>query len=412
MFKKAIAQAPLAFLASTLVAMFFYEFAKAWLSISMIGILLSMLLLMPIKQIVSNFYSKRHFFLLSLSGVFLFLFLPQSDNISYGWNRIELRGALLALCIAFASMKELTKKQFLCLMILYVLLSVSFVTYVLYGYILDFETINQRYLHAQVMPTPLNHVRFSLMVAMAAYISYIIVYHEFIKEKWATILMVFATLYLITFLHIYAVRSGLLAIYVLLIFEVLRMWILQKNRWPMFLLIGVSSITLFTSIALFPTLTNKIKDTRADIITYQNKTYPNYSSLTTRLISFDAAIHQFKEHPLVGCGIGDIKDASDAYFRKNYPTIDTPILPHNQFLFFLAATGIIGLCIFVATFYAPLWFVKARQNKLLLAQYLILGVAFMTEPMLETQLGMAFSIIFILIPLVIDSDSFALLQSK
>ncbi len=106
-----------------------------------------------------------------------------------------------------------------------------------------------------------------------------------------------------------------------------------------------------------------------------------------------------KKEPFGGCGLGDIKDEMDSFFKIHFPLVETPILPHNQFLFYLAATGIFGFAVFCVTFYFPLFYKRNRQNKILLMQYVVLTLSFMTEPMLETQLGMAYSVLFILLPL-------------
>jgi O-antigen ligase len=205
--------------------------------------------------------------------------------------------------------------------------------------------------------------------------------------------------FLFLFLHLYSVRSGLVAIYSIIIVEL----IVQAIRTKRYLLLSgmVSGLFLLFTIAVkfVPTLNNKWVNTTADIQTYLSKGYPNYNSLTTRLISYDAAIAIFRKEPILGCGLGDIKDETDTYFRTNYPMIDIPILPHNEFLFYLAATGIVGLLVFCFTFYFPLFYKRNWRNKILLMQYVVLTVSFMTEPMLETQLGMAFSLLFIMLPL-------------
>jgi O-antigen ligase len=157
---------------------------------------------------------------------------------------------------------------------------------------------------------------------------------------------------------------------------------------------------------MIPTLNNKWVNTVADLNVYLDKGYPNYNSLTTRFISYEAAFSIFKQNPLLGCGIGDIKDETDLFFKTNYPMIDIPILPHNQFLFYLSATGIIGLLVFCFAFYFPLFYQKNWRNPVLLVQYVVITLSFMTEPMLETQLGVAFTVLFIFLPLTQSSDEF------
>jgi O-antigen ligase len=268
------------------------------------------------------------------------------------------------------------------------------------NYLIHYDLINASYLQAKVMPTLINHVRFSIMMAMGCYLSYYLFKKEFVLkfpfEKW---IYVGISLFLFIFIHIYSVRSGLLAIYGIILTELIIYIIKSRNYWKPALLAGSLGLILIVLINLTPTLRNKWINTKADISTYLNKGYPNYSSLTTRFISYDAAVSIFSQNIWLGCGLGDIKAESDRYFKTHYPEIDIPILPHNQFLFCLAATGIIGLVLFLITFFYPVFYKRNWKNEVLLMQFVVLFLSFQTEPMLETQLGLAYALLFILLPL-------------
>jgi O-antigen ligase len=239
------------------------------------------------------------------------------------------------------------------------------------------------------------------MAAMACYISYYLMQQKQQAtnqtESW---IWMGVLVYLIIFLHLFSVRSGLIAFYGVVAVE---LWLNVKQKIGMrkvvFIFTGLL-LFLIASIRFIPTLNNKWVNTIADVRVYQNHGYANFNSLTTRFISYEAAITIFKENPLVGCGLGDVKDKTDQYFIEHYPEVETPILPHNQFLFMLAATGLIGMSLFIFLFYSPLLYKSNRRNSLLVVHYVILTLSFMTEPMLETQLGMGYSILFIMLPLM------------
>jgi O-antigen ligase len=97
----------------------------------------------------------------------------------------------------------------------------------------------------------------------------------------------------------------------------------------------------------------------------------------------------------LGCGLGDIEDLNNQIFAEKYPDITKKIIPHNQFLFYLAAIGILGLLVFIASFYFPA--LSDFKNLNLLAHYLVISMAFLIEAFLTTQLGVAYTIIFILL---------------
>lgn len=365
----------------------------------MFGLLITIVLTYSPKVWLQSFVKNPVFLSLGLSGVVLGLFMLNSANISYGWNRLELRGAILGLAIAFASIPKWKEGDLNLLLFIYVLTAFGVSIYTFGSYLLNYTEINVMYLEAKVMPTILNHVRFSIMIAMAVYVSYYLYQQRFGNNLVLRNGLLIISFLLFCFLHVYSVRSGLIAVYGIMILEIGK-YVVRTKRYKLGIGLVLSfAILLSIAVHVIPTLNNKWQNTKADFNTYVNNTYPNYSSVTTRLISFDAAIYIFKRHPLTGIGIGDIKDETDLYFREHYPMIDIPILPHNQFLFYLAATGIIGLLFFIGLFYFPLWYKQGYKNKLLLVQYVVLTLSFMTEPMLETQLGMAYSVFFLMLPL-------------
>lgn len=102
---------------------------------------------------------------------------------------------------------------------------------------------------------------------------------------------------------------------------------------------------------------------------------------------------------MFGCGLGDIEDVNNQIFKSKYPDIDKKILPHNQFLFFFASIGLIGLILFMVSFYFPLRLKILRNNQIIFTQYVLLSTFFMVEAPLETQLGVGFSLLFLLLPM-------------
>lgn len=390
---------PLAFLCSFIVSLFFYEAAKAWLSISMFGMIGCALLLHTPKTVLIAFYKQKAMFVLSLSCLFLLLYLPFSTNTAYAWNRIEIKTPLLGLAVAFAVIGKIEQRRYHFLLAVYALLCMLTAAYTIGNYLFSYEAVTESYLRAKVMPSLVNHVRYSIMVAMGTYVAWYLYQQNYVLGRLSKQVFLFIAILLFIFLHIYSVRSGLVAIYGILIVELL-LYVKRTGNYKVFagICLGIG-LTVLLAVRFIPTLHNKWVNTVSDAKVYIDKGYPNYNSLTTRFISYEGAISIFKKEPFGGCGLGDIKDEMDSFFRVHFPLVETPILPHNQFLFYLAATGIFGFVLFCATFYFPLLYRRNWRNKILLMQYVVLTLSFMTEPMLETQLGMAYSVLFILLPL-------------
>lgn len=381
-------------------SLFFYEQGKAWLSVSMFGVAFSSFMQEPLRKHWHYFVGNKSYVWLTLSVLVLPLYFLNSSDLQYYGQRLLMRVPFLVLPFAFAGITLLSGRAYQKLLCLFVFLSFVVALGTFVNYLFNIDTINESYLRAQVMPSILNHVRLSIMLAMGAYIAFYLFRERFVwkfgMERWI-FLGIAVSLFL--FVHFYSVRSGLIALYAAVFVEIGYYIYKSRNyaRAGLILLVLISSLLL--AVKFVPTLNNKWINTLADLHVYQTKAYPNFNSLTTRLISYDAAIVIFKESPWFGCGLGDIKNQTDAYFKESYPMIDTPILPHNQFLFCLAAMGIVGLLFFCFTFFYPLFQKRNWSNRILIVHYAILFLSFQTEPMLETQLGVAYSLLFILLPL-------------
>lgn len=381
-------------------SLFFYELGKAWLSVSMFGIVFSSFFQEPLRNHWNIFVSNKSYVWITLSILILPLYFLNSTDIHYYGERVLMRVPFLVLPFAFAGLTLLYNKAYQKLLCLFVLLSFVVALGTFVNYLFHIDAINESYLRAKVMPSILNHVRLSIMLAMGAYIAFYLFREKFVwkfgVERWVYLGI---AMLLFLFVHFYSVRSGLIALYSAVFVEIGYYVYKTGNYTRMVFLILLLFSSLFLAVKFVPTLNNKWVNTVTDLHVYQTKAYPNFNSLTTRLISYDAAIVIFKKSPWLGCGLGDIKTEMDNYFKEFYPMIDTPILPHNQFLFCLASMGIVGFLFFCFTFFYPLFQKRNWSNRILIVHYVILFVSFQTEPMLETQLGVAYSIFFILLPL-------------
>jgi O-antigen ligase len=125
--------------------------------------------------------------------------------------------------------------------------------------------------------------------------------------------------------------------------------------------------------------------------------------LASRLISYKNAIEICNESSwLIGCGLGDIQDLNTKKFKELFPDVSKPIIPHNQFLYLLAATGITGVLLFTFAFMYPIWRFRRNMNAILIGIYIVLLLSFQVEPVLQTQLGVAFSAFFLLMGIMLS----------
>ncbi|WP_400193466.1 O-antigen ligase family protein [Hymenobacter sp. B81] len=266
-------------------------------------------------------------------------------------------------------------------------------------YLLHAREINELYTHSQVMPTVPDHIRFSLLVALSIVVGAVLLEQGCLAGRARQLVLV-ATAFLVGYLHLLAVRSGLMAFYALA--SVGLLVVLRRRDWPRVLRLGLLLIMLpVLSYWLLPTFYNKYHNTREDAGKVEHTRSANNYSLVGRVYSYQAALHIVRDHPLIGVGKADMEAEMAARYRRYFPQIgaESYIKPHNQFLYYLAAFGGVGLLAWLLCFYFPLWWVRCQPAPLLRAQYLIVTLSFLVEPTLETQTGITFGLFFLLLPL-------------
>ncbi len=385
-----------------IAGIFLIDFVRILPSISMILIVLLGISywIKPTTKNVAN--NATSFWLLTST---FFILLPSwfySDNTGYLFEKWQIALPYLVLPIAFIKIPKLSDRRLFILYGLYFALTllVSMIAFVYY--LFHQESINQLYLESRVMPTILSHhPTLSLMMVFAVYIGYWMYQSKrFYKLKIERNLMAIGAIFLFIFIHIFSVRSGLLALYLVVLLELSR-WIFEKKQYKNALIAGISLLVIGgTTLMVSPTVSNKIANTTQDLNNYQSNGSANNQSLSSRIISYKNAIRIAQESSVwMGCGLGDVKDLNEAIFAKDYPDVTKRIIPHNQFLFYFAAIGILGVLAFCFFFYAPLWKYQAYKNPLLLVHIVIISIGFMFESPLQSQVGVAYSLVFYLLPL-------------
>lgn len=266
-------------------------------------------------------------------------------------------------------------------------------------YLLNAEYINELYVHSKIMPTVPDHIRFSLLVVLSIAVGAVMLNRK-VLTGWRRAAVMAATIFLAGFLHLLAVRSGLVALYVLAVVAI--GYLLKKRDWRKAASVAAMMVVLpVVSYFTLPTFYNKYHNTKDDASRVEQTRSANNYSLVGRVYSYQTALQVWKDNPVWGVGKADLRDEMAARYREFFPQIDAEhqIQPHNQFLLYLVAFGTLGLAVFVLAFYYPLWWARRRHAPMLVAQYIIVTLSFMVEPTMEGQTGLTFSLFFLLLPL-------------
>ena len=319
----------------------------------------------------NNFLSIGLIFL-----IYIFLTAMWSENIMDVLEHFKRTWYYLVMLVIFTSVKkEFTEKAIIAFL-------AAILISVLISYGMSMELIVNKHGTSED-PTPfMNHLEYSLLLAIASLIS--------LKKALSNSNKKIKTAYSIFFilitidLFITQGRIGQLAFIIsLFIFIIIH----NKHKILAVLLTLILTSTLlftlyFTSSSFNTRMTtsiNAVKD-------MTNKQYN--TSLGVRLVAWIATIHTLKEHPLTGVGIGDLSKTFQTFASQNKLLIPQHINTmahslHSDVLQIAMGGGIIALLLFFLALY-HLLILKLHDNNFNDYKYILLSI------FLVAQLGDTF----------------------
>lgn len=272
---------------------------------------------------------------------------------------------------------------------------------VLTAYLGDADDLQRRIGMGQSIPTPIDHIHYSIIMAYAAVTSFLLAVHS--KIQRLRVVHTIGGLYLFAFLHFLSVRSGIVICYAAIGVSILWYIVAYRRYWSGLALM-VSLATLpFVAYQVVPSFKQKIDYMRWDIQQYREGNGNNYSD-AERLMSYEIAIDMIHEAPMFGHGMGDLRKITTELQRTKFGQKDKYIYPHNQYLFVCSGVGLIGGLLFFGGLLTPLVFAR-RRSVYLLAIYTMLLLSFLVENTIQRAVITAFFLFFILINYYRSEDS-------
>lgn len=343
-----------------------------------------------------HFVRNRSYLAISLLFWIVLLSGLWSEETPFWLDRTRVRLPFLVLPWAFANFPSLSVRQYASVIYWLVLSLVLLAAGSMMNFWLDTDTVLGGLGEGQPVPVLRQHIRFSLMVVVGVLSGGWLVskrdyWSSVAERRWFGAAIVF----LFVVLHILSVRSALVAMYAALGFTVFR-YLYLTRQWKQ----GLIAIVF---LALAPVIAYQRMESLQQRIAYMIYDWQHFNSKdggesysdSERFISLYVGAQMWLENPLLGVGTGDLEVETQRMTERLYPRYaETPKLPHNQFIYILAATGILGAVVSLIAFLVPVFQHKYRSTYLFIVFQVVIFVSFLVEYTLETSIGAAFYLFY------------------
>ena len=339
----------------------------------------------------------------ALIGIFTLIIV---GSISLSSSEVLLKNLrvylpFLVLPLAFTQLPRLSKKDLSNVLLLFLTLTTVACIGIGINYLLDFEYITNSINLGKAIPTPVHHIRFSLMVALATTIGVWLTYNgHFWRKPWERYLIGGMTGFVFIFQHVLSVRSGLVVLYAALGLMAIYFIVTSRKLWLFAILVPAMFAMPLVAYWALPSLQNKVRYLRHDLDMMRNGHLDGFSD-GQRFISWKIGGDVVRDHPALGVGFADLKEEIGVRYQEQHPEL-TPKFPHNQFLIMASGVGLVGLGIFGCLFLVPLFYKQHYRISIFAGFYAIVAISFMFENTLFTSIGMSIYIFFTLLLLQTD----------
>ena len=345
------------------------------------------------KMIFQEFFSPPFYVFILLFSVTLFSALI-SEDVDNGLAKVQLRLPYLLLPFVFVFNKAITRRELYLLIYFFAIICAITAVGVLINYSFFFERITESLATGKSVPTPSNHIRYSLFLAFTSLASFYI-FMQGVFSRRENLLLLLIAVFMAVSLHILAVRSGLFLWYLGAAYLLFTEFYNRLDKRILTIMAIAMLIFPFAAYKFIPSLENRVNYMIYDLKLYSEGSTRAYSD-GDRLRSIVMGWELFKNNPVLGCGVGDIQVATEEIFKTKYDDSVNVRQPHNQVVYFLASTGLLGALLSLSALLLP-YFMNNRRERALLNLH---GIVFLTSCTIEATIegtnGICFHLFFLL----------------
>lgn len=265
------------------------------------------------------------------------------------------------------------------------------------NYLAHMDFYNQMVLESKPVPvySIVYHIEFSLILALVCLVSVIFLFSEQGRELnafWFWLIL-FALLVNVAGLHVFAARTGMVALYAGLAVFVIAGGIGQLRRRYV-----IAAIVLFSIGILFvPSVANRLKNTAGDLNTVIRGKDLNERSFGQRWEAWKMSVVAIKKSPTAGYGLEGARDAVQKEFKLSGSGLEEKnrITPHNQYLETTLQSGLAGGLVLVLTLLFSFFRALKSRNFFVLSTITAIATAMIFESILERQAGVLCFALFV-----------------
>lgn len=357
---------------------------------------------------LKQFSKYSHFLVLTLYfWIVLFSFWQVEGDSSYLLERLRIKVPFLLIPLAYLGLPKLSINSFHRILYFFMAVMAISVIGVLAMYATNFEEVNLLLKQGQHMATPCNHIRFSQLVALSVLAGWYLIKTQYSRGVGAHgIIIKILTVILFLSIHILSVKTGIVALYAALFILAIRHIYTTRNYKVGVTILATMILLPLVAYKTIPSFNRKVHYTFYDLQMYSEGQGSDYGD-SGRITSLKVGVDLFKTSPIFGVGAGNLKSKVVSEFESNYPQYEKPLMPHNQFIFVLAGSGILGISLFMLALLIPLFYRYAYRNDFYLGFYILFLASFIVEHTIESALGVGmFSSIILLCLLYVHNENY------
>lgn len=316
-------------------------------------------------------------------------FKTPNENLAEFIQEAGTRLAFLAILVPLVA-QPLPEKMVRALLVVFCWCAFVVAFGTLVNYLLNFEEINIQISQSKPIPiiTGHFHISFSYMLALAVLSGIALSFLWKGPERRVWLMVPLIGNFLL--IHVIAARTGLVSMYAALLVVGFLYFAIEKKApgkaaLALVAMMGVGVL----AISFIKPLNNRFKNTVVDVSNYLNGGNANWWSGGMRLEGLENGWHVFLDHPVTGVGMANLNDAVQEKYEERGTLLleENRINPHNQFLSYLIAGGVVAFLLLMTILYQCFTRSWTQRNWLLMGFVVLSFVGFNLESFLERQFG-------------------------